>query len=286
MTHPRRLGAIVVIAALAVLIASAPAAAQAARTALKAATVDVTRATGQVEVQRKGQGAWSRATAGTKLGEGDHVRALAGGSADLAYPDGSTVLLAENSRLVMTKLEYDPATRSRNIASHLGVGKIKAEVKRAAVELIRARQANFHISTPVGVAAVRGTVVFIAFNPSTNQLFVAAAPSPGQPPISAVVTLVGFGAAGAPPVAVTITGNQFTTQVGTAPPSAPQPIQSLPPAVQAGLGSASNPATASNTNLVGDIQVVSAEQIQVIVVASPPPAPPAPPPPPPSEPRS
>lgn len=267
-----RLGAVAAVAGLFLLIAWTPADAQAPKApALRTGTVEVRQATGPVDVQRKGQGAWTRIAAGARLSENDQIRALAGGWADLLYPDGSTVLLAENSRLVMTRLAYDPATRARNIGSHLAVGKIKAEVRRAAVQLVRARQSNFLISTPRGVAAVRGTVVFIAFNPATNQVFVAATPSPGQPAIEAVVQFVAPGPPGAPPVTVTISGGQFTTKVGDAPPSPPQSLATLPPAVVAGLGTPANPTTTGDPNLTAIVRIVTQEEMEQIVEAAPPP---------------
>jgi hypothetical protein len=251
MRRRAQIGLIAAVAVLVLLAGLTPAQAQ-----LKPGTVEVKRVTGQVEIQRRGQTTWARAAAAEQLAEGDHIRALAGASADLNYPDGSTVLLAENSRLAITKVEYDAASGARNIASHLSVGKIKAQVKSASVQLVRARQANFFVSTPVGVAAVRGTILVLMFNPTTNQVFVGAMPSPGQPPVQAVVQFAGFGPPGTPPVTVTISGGQFTTQVGTAAPSAPQPITTLPAIVQAGLATPSNPATANSPNLAGMVTVL------------------------------
>jgi hypothetical protein len=136
------------------------------------------------------------------------------------------------------------------------VGKIKAQVKSAAVQLVRARRANFLVTTPAGVAAVRGTVLFLSYNPATGQVFVGANPSPGQPPVQAVVTFAGFGPPGTPPVTVTISGGQFTTQVGNNPPSPPAPITTLPAVVQSGLGTPSNAGMANNPNLTGTVNVM------------------------------
>ena len=43
----------------------------------------------------------------------------------LALPDTSTVVVAENSRLLLTKMEYDPQSQSRLMLLHLVVGKAR-----------------------------------------------------------------------------------------------------------------------------------------------------------------
>jgi len=79
----------------------------------------------------------------------------------VALPDRSTVVVAENSRLLLTKIEYDPQSQSRLILLHLVVGKARATVAQAAVTLARIRQSNFAISTPTAVAAARGTILWV-----------------------------------------------------------------------------------------------------------------------------
>ena len=64
---------------------------------MRAASADIVRTAGRVDVLPKGQTTWTPATLGAKLIEGDQIRALAGGSAELNLPDGSTILVAENT---------------------------------------------------------------------------------------------------------------------------------------------------------------------------------------------
>ena len=92
----RRLGGIVaaVFAGLLVLAMADGAQAQTA-----AGGAEIKQMTGRVEVLRKGQNEWAPATNGAKLVDGDQIRAHAGASAELGLPDGSTLFLAENSRL-------------------------------------------------------------------------------------------------------------------------------------------------------------------------------------------
>jgi hypothetical protein len=227
---------------------------------MRAASAEIVRATGRVDVLPKGQTSWIPAAVGARLVEGDQVRALAGGAADLNLPDGSTILLAENSRFAVTRLDYDATTRDRDASFHVVVGKVRARVSQAAVQLVRTRQSNFNISTPNGVAAVRGTIVIIAFNPATREALTFVFPSPGQSAGAARVTFVTRAGQ-----AVTVTGNNYVRQVGTQPPGAPAPVSNLPPAVQAVVQTAQNPATqGANELLVLQVLIPSAEETQSI----------------------
>lgn len=126
-----------------------------------APSAELKRVVGRVEVLAKGQTQWIPAVVGARLAEGDDVRAYAGASAEVGLPDTSTVVVAENSRLLLTKIEYDPQGQSRLILLHLVVGKVRATVAQAAVTLARVRQSNFAISTPTAVAAARGTILWV-----------------------------------------------------------------------------------------------------------------------------
>jgi hypothetical protein len=124
-------------------------------------SAELKRVIGRVEVLAKGQTQWIPAVVGAKLAEGDDIRAYSGASAELALPDTSTVVVAENSRLLLTKMEYDPQSQSRLMLLHLVVGKVRATVAQAAITLARVRQSNFAISTPTAVAAARGTILWV-----------------------------------------------------------------------------------------------------------------------------
>jgi len=140
-------------------------------------SAELKRVIGRVEILRKGQTQWIPAVIGAQLVEGDDIRAFAGAQAELALPDTSTVLLAENSRLLVTKLEYDRQQQSRLVLLHLVVGKVRAAIAQTAITLVRARQSNFGISTPTAVAAARGTIVWV-YTDGTRTL-VAVEPEPG-----------------------------------------------------------------------------------------------------------
>ena len=146
----------VVLGALLVLALPGPVMAQQALP-----SAELKRVVGRVEVLSKGQTQWIPAVVGARLAEGDDVRAYSGATAELTLPDTSTVVVAENSRLLLTKMEYDPQSQSRLMLLHLVVGKVRATVAQAAVTLARVRQSNFAISTPTAVAAARGTILWV-----------------------------------------------------------------------------------------------------------------------------
>ena len=157
----------------------------------RAGSAEVTRLTGPVEVLKKGQTQWAPAAVGAKLVAGDEIRAPAGASAELALPDGSTLFVAENSRLAVSKLEFDAQEQTRLAAFHLVVGRVRAVVSRAAVSLLRARQSNFVISTPTAVAAARGTDFEVFYN-WLKKLMQVAVFAKGPRQVPGVVTCDSF----------------------------------------------------------------------------------------------
>jgi hypothetical protein len=149
-------------------------------------TAEVRRVAGQVEVLRKGQTQWTPVVVGARLEAGDDLRAYGASSAELAMPDGSTLLLAENSRVFVTKLDFDTQNQTRVGLFHVVVGKVKAVVAQAAITLVRARQSNFTISTPTAVAAARGTAFVVDFDEIRLQMLVAVLVEDPQKPFSIV----------------------------------------------------------------------------------------------------
>jgi len=136
-------------------------------------TAVVTTVTGRAEVQRRGDVDWLPTAAGARLAEGDNIRAHAGSSAVLDLPDGSTIFVAENSRIVVSKLEFDPQSQARQAFFHLAVGKMRAVVSQAAIMLVKSRQSNFAVTTPTAVAAARGTVFEVVYDATQNVMRMA-----------------------------------------------------------------------------------------------------------------
>lgn len=233
-----------------VLAAWVPAEAQ-----MRPVSAEVVRAAGRVEALPKGLTQWTPVTVGARFVEGDQVRALAGSSADLNLPDGSTILVAENTRFAVTKLDYDAQSRERNTAIHVVTGKLKAQVSQAAVQLVRTRQSNFSISTPSGVAAVRGTITVVFYNDDTQETVVFALPSPGQLASAARVNYISRSG-----VSIVVTGGNFTRQAGNQPPSRQTSISTLSAAAQAALQQAVNNATSTSNALTSTTVIIMSFQ--------------------------
>ena len=166
----RGLAALVI--AIAVGLLSPPPAAPQTKTGSAA----VKAVTGRVEVLRHGQTQWVPGTVGMALVEGDSIRAWQASSARLDLPDGSTLFVAENSRLVVGKLEFDTQNQAREALFHLAVGKVRAVVSQTAVKLVKARQSNFSISTQTAVAAVRGTDFEVTYDEQGQVSRIAVLP--------------------------------------------------------------------------------------------------------------
>ena len=150
------------------------------------AGVELKRVVGRVEILRTGQNQWLPAVVGARLGEGDDIRAFSGASADLAFPDTSTVELAENSRLLMSKLVFDPQQQSRLVLLHLTVGKLRAAIAQTPITLARPRQSNFAISTPTAVAAAKGTIVWVFTDREKTLMAVEPEAGRNQPRIECI----------------------------------------------------------------------------------------------------
>jgi FecR-like protein len=215
-------------------------------------SAELSRVVGRVEMLRKGQTQWGPAVVGARLVEGDDIRAFSGASAELTLPDKSTVVLAENSRLLVTKLEFDPQNQTRIVLLHLAVGKVRAAIAQASVALVRLRQSNFAISTPTAVAAARGTIVWV-FTDGQATL-VAVEPERGVLLPSRVdcIQLKGV-PAGGPLKGQTIFAGSMATDCG-----APTPIQPQ-------FLTLNNPATANAAELAGAPVTVPAGVLQAVL---------------------
>jgi len=148
----------------------------------KTGSAELTAITGQVEIQKKGEAQWAPAVIGAKLFEGDNIRAHGGASARMDLPDGSTIFVAENSRVVVGKLDFDQQNQAREALFHLAVGKVRAVVSQTALRLVKARQSNFSISTQTAVAAVRGTDFEVTYDEAKQVMRIAVLPESAPAP--------------------------------------------------------------------------------------------------------
>jgi hypothetical protein len=172
-TAPRRLAALVAFALTLVLAGLAEA---------KPGAAELKAVNGRVEIQKKGDSRWLPAAVGAQLVEGDNIRAHASSSARMDLPDGSTIFVAENSRVAIGKLEFDQQNQAREALFHLAVGKVRAVVSQTAVRLVKARQSNFSISTQTAVAAARGTDFEVTFDEARQETRIAVLSEDGTYP--------------------------------------------------------------------------------------------------------
>ncbi|MGQ5701040.1 FecR domain-containing protein [Sandaracinobacteroides sp. A072] len=100
------------------------------------------------------------ATQGMTLGEGDLVETGANGFLTLGLPDESRVSLPSSSRIRLTRLRQVPMSDSIDRRFTLERGRSEARVTPMANPASR-----FLITTPVAVAAVRGTQFSVSYTP-------------------------------------------------------------------------------------------------------------------------
>jgi len=201
------------------------------------ASAELKRVIGRVEILRKGQTQWIPAVIGARLVEGDDIRTFSGAQAELEMPDTSTALLVENSRLLVTKLEYDQQSQSRLVLLHLVVGKVRAAIAQTAITLVRARQSNFGISTPTAVAAARGTIVWVFTDGTRSMLAVEPEPNARIQPRIECITV-----AATQPKRQMVLAGYATTDCGPTVTTPPQFLSLSNPAT-AGTGLLSAPVT-------------------------------------------
>jgi hypothetical protein len=112
----------------------------------------VVELTPPAEVKHAGGAAAEPLAKGAALSLGDTLRTGAGGRIKMSFDDRSVLILAENSRLEITRHVYDPAASQRQSLLQLYDGKV-----RAIIGELFGVTSDYRIGSPVGVAGVKGT---------------------------------------------------------------------------------------------------------------------------------
>jgi len=139
-------------------------------------TVIAVQVQGTVEVQHGQSGGTEAVAEGAQLGVDDIVTTAAQSSVMLVIPNGSIVALKEKSRLKIAMALQSPLVGEALAATGTeprepGVSQTSFELAFGEM-LTRVRKLNpsstFEVQTPVSVAAVRGTVFEISYQPGTT----------------------------------------------------------------------------------------------------------------------
>ena len=175
-----------------VFVASVCGAADVAKVSRPAATAEIGGGQGRVEILKKGTRDWNVAAEGAVLDAEDHVRTTAGAWSELRLPDGSALLIAENSQVSITKLEYEAETRERNLGFHVMVGKVTIRVIRLSEGARPSSRSTVLVSSPAGFLSIKEsplvgdtTVAILIFNPRTQATYATVVS-----PVSAGATFV------------------------------------------------------------------------------------------------
>lgn len=111
---------------------------------------------GEVLVLKKDTTIWESAQPGDILSGGDTIKTLEGARAELQFPSGSSIVLNEDTSLVIESLAFNQsAPKEERTEVFLIDGKIKAIIEKLD------KGERFEIKTPTAIAGVRGTVFYL-----------------------------------------------------------------------------------------------------------------------------
>ncbi|MEW6775951.1 MAG: FecR family protein, partial [Bdellovibrionota bacterium] len=113
----------------------------------------ITDAEGEAEIIRKGTAEPEIVQEQMDVFEGDALETGEDGMIRVALADGSSLTLAPEGHLKITRQLYDAKKGERESLFDLLRGKIRAEVAK----LAKLSRSNFEVRTPTAVAGVRGT---------------------------------------------------------------------------------------------------------------------------------
>lgn len=118
---------------------------------------EVAALSGEVEVRHTAEAAWTAAEAGERLGPGAEIRAGGGGTAELAFFDGSTVALEGGTQLALEQMAARRSGSERVIVIHQESGRTDY-----VVQPLPDAESRFEVRTLTAVAMVRGTAFAVS----------------------------------------------------------------------------------------------------------------------------
>jgi hypothetical protein len=111
---------------------------------------------GKVEYMPKGTAVWQAASEGLKLYSGDTIKTGADGLASIVFTSGSEITLKPNTDFKIISLTSADDASSIDYKMQLNTGRLRAMVEELGPD------SSFEIKTPTAVAAIRGTIYYLA----------------------------------------------------------------------------------------------------------------------------
>jgi FecR-like protein len=141
---------------------------------------------GTAEIGRGG--AWTAASVGAPIQQGDRLRTKRPGRLRVVFQDDSVLTLSDNSELVVDQQVFDPAQGKTQSTLRLLQGKVLA----LASEYYERARAVYEIRTKTAVAGVRGTEFAVYYDPRAEVTEVVGVH--GRVEVHSVVDLLRRGA--------------------------------------------------------------------------------------------
>lgn len=117
-----------------------------------AGTAKLSICSGSCSVKKKGTSAYKPAAAGTPLSAGDAVKTGAKTKAEVKFPDGSVIRMADNTSVVIKNFSINDVAKTKSTSVNTNVGNVWAKIKKSNYKT------DFKTKTPTAIAGVRSTV--------------------------------------------------------------------------------------------------------------------------------
>lgn len=121
-------------------------------TKVRANKAVITYLSGQVQVKKKAESAWTAAQPNMILHEKDQIKVMAKSRAEIILDNQSVVRLAENSLLTIAKIEEIPAAQKHSTNLYLSLGKLWTKATK-----FFNPGSRYDVRTPTAIAGVQGT---------------------------------------------------------------------------------------------------------------------------------
>jgi hypothetical protein len=126
----------------------------------------VTSLAGTVKMRNTKTIFWEDLRVGQEVGKGDNIKTEKDGQVKIEFANGNALTLKPNSQIFIGVLSTDAETGKYDAVFTTKKARVKAEIND------KENLNMFEIRTPVVVAGVRGTVLYLTATPTTGEVFV------------------------------------------------------------------------------------------------------------------